>query len=177
MQQRNTWSCSALLLFLLLTACAPAQQSALNPEGTRAEDEAAIRALRDAFIKSQQSGDVERNAAFYAKDALIMLPGEPSEKGIDAIRTGLAAFFEAYEWSSREPVEELQVMGDWAFTRTTWSATRTEKATRVTLELLGKAVHIYRRQPDGTWKIAIDIFNYDQPVDRPTGRPGQGVRP
>jgi len=151
---------------LVLTACAPAPESAREPEDTRAEDEAAIRALRTAFLKSQQTGDAERIAAFYAEDAVIMLPGEPSQRGIEAIRTGLARFFAEYEWSSQEPIEELNVLGDWTFTRTTWSASQTDKDTRVVAKLLGKAVHIYRRQPDGTWKIAIDIFNYDHPVNR-----------
>lgn len=155
-----------LALFLLpLTACTPAPQSGVEVEGTRAEDEARIRALRDAFLESQQAGDAKRNAAFYADDAISMAPGAPSETGIDAIRVGMAAFYEEYEWSTQEPIEELQVLGDWAFTRTTWSGTRTDKDTGTAVEVSGKAVHIYRRQLDGTWKIAIDIFNFDHPVD------------
>ena len=162
--KRKAGLCSVLCL-LLVTACAPPPESPPELENTRAADEAAIRALRQAFLESQQAGDAERNAAFYAEDAIIMQPGESSEKGANAIRTGLAGFFDAYEWNSQEPIEQLQVLGDWAFTRTAWSATRTDKKTGVAAKVLGKAVHIYRRQPDGTWKIVIDIFNYDHAVD------------
>jgi uncharacterized protein (TIGR02246 family) len=151
---------------LVLSACAPASEPVREPADRRAEDEAAIRALRTAFLESQQAGDAQRSAAFYAEDAVIMLPGEASERGIEAIRAGLARFFNEYKWSAQEPIEQLQVLGDWAFTRTTWSASQTDKDTGVVAKLLGKAVHIYRRQPDGTWKIAIDIFNYDHPINR-----------
>lgn len=153
------------LLLLSLTACGPAPESTPGLADTRADDEAAIRALRDAFLDSQQTGDAERNAQFYADDAIVMPPGAPSNTGIGAIRTALVGVFDVYEWSAREPIEEVQVLGDWAFTRTTWTAIRTDKDTRTAVELSGKAVHIYRRQSDGTWKIAIDIFNYDHPVD------------
>lgn len=166
MNRKATACLTALTLFLFpLTACAPAPESAPEMEDTRAQDEAAIRALRDAFLDSQQAGDAERNASFYADDAIIMNPGAPSEKGINAIRTGLAGFFDDYEWDAQEPIEELQVTGDWAFTRTTWSGARTDKATGTAVTVSGKAVHIYRRQPDGAWKIAIDIYNFDHPVD------------
>jgi uncharacterized protein (TIGR02246 family) len=157
---------ATLTLFLFpLTACAPAPESAPEVEDTRAEDEAAIRALRDAFLDAQQAGDAERNTSFYTDDAIIMTPGAPSHTGINAIRTALADFFDDCEWNSQEPIEELQVMGDWAFTRTTWSGTQTDKATGTAATVSGKAVHIYRRQPEGTWKIAIDIYNFNHPVD------------
>jgi len=28
----------------------------------------------------------------------------------------------------------------------------------------GKGLHVYRRQPDGSWKLAQDIWNSDNPV-------------
>ena len=163
--KRTATLCLTLFL-LLLTACAPAPESTREAKNTRAVDETAIRALRDAFLESQRTGDVERIAAFYADDAIFMQPGAPSMMRIDAIRSGIAGFFGEYEWNAQEPIEELQVLGDRAFTRTSFSATRTDKKTGMAVKLLGKAVHIYRRQPDGTWKITIDIFNYDHPVDR-----------
>jgi uncharacterized protein (TIGR02246 family) len=156
--------CLALLL-LPLAACTQAPESGTDVADTRAKDEAAIRALRKAFNESQQAGDAEGCAAFYADDAIIMVPGEPSVTGIDAIRRGGAAYYGEYEWNTQEPIEELQVLGDWAFTRTTWSGVQTEKATGTAEKVAGKALHIYRRQPDGTWKIAIDIYNFDHPVD------------
>lgn len=155
---KNTAKLCLALLLLPLAACNQAQQA-------RGEDEAAIRALRQAFLESQAAGDAERIAAFYTDDAIMMGPDAPSVTGIDAIRAGSVDFYKQYEWSTQEPVEELQVLGNWAFTRTTWSGTRTDKSTGTAVQVSGKAVHIYRRQPDGTWKIAIDIFNFDHPVD------------
>jgi uncharacterized protein (TIGR02246 family) len=148
-----------------LTSCTPASEAAPESQDTQAEDEAAIRALRDAFVEAQRAGDVQLIASFYADDAIIMPPEAASLKGIDAIQAGVAEAFNANEWNSQEPIEELQVVGDWAFTRTTWAATQTDRATGESVNLSGKAVHIYQRQPDGTWKISIDIYNFDHPAE------------
>ena len=86
-----------LTLFLLpLTACAPAPESTREAKNTRAADETAIRALRNAFLESQRTGDAERIAAFYADDAIFMQPGAPSLMRIDAIRSGIAGFFNEF---------------------------------------------------------------------------------
>lgn len=157
--------CASALLVVL--ACSPPAESPSNQESTRAEDESAIRALRQAFNEAQRAGDADRVAAFYTDDAVVLGPDAPSTSGLDAIRAGSAEFYGSYEWNSSEPIEDLEVQGDWAFTRTTWSSTQTDKSTGATVDISGKAVHIYRRQPDGTWKIAIDIYNSDAPVGTP----------
>lgn len=163
-----------LIAYAASGACSPASNTQADTaaeaqagvlEDTRAADEAAIRALRDAFGEAQMAGDAERTAAFYTDDAIIMVPGTPSVSGRTALQTGLARSFDQFVWRVQEPIEELQVLGDWAFTRTTWAGTQTDKGTGAATELSGKSVHIYRRQPDGTWRIAVDIYNFDHPID------------
>ncbi len=152
---------------LCVISCSPPAESASSDEPTRAEDESAIRALRQAFNEAQRAGDVDHLATFYTDDAVVLGPDEPSTSGLDAIRAASAEFFESSEWNSSEPIEDLEVQGDLAFTRTTWSSTQTDKSTGTSVDVSGKAVHIYRRQPDGTWKIAVDIYNFDAPAETP----------
>ena len=151
--------------FLCVSACSPPAESASVQESTQTEDESAIRALRQAFNVAQRAGDVDRIVAFYTDDAVVLGPDEPTTSGIAAIRAATAEFYQSSEWNSSEPIEDLAVQGDWAFTRTTWTSTQTDRSTGAVIDVSGKAVHVYRRQPDGAWKIAVDIYNFDAPVE------------
>jgi ketosteroid isomerase-like protein len=55
-------------------------------------------------------------------------------------------------------IDEVQVMGDWAFVRMTIARTirRPDQDPRSDIV---KTIQVHRRQPDGSWKIARDIWN------------------
>ena len=55
--------------------------------------------------------------------------------------------------------EEVQVAGDWAFSRGTYTLSITPKAGGEEIFIDGKYMTILKRQTDGSWKIHRDIFN------------------
>ena len=61
-------------------------------------------------------------------------------------------------------VEELRVVGDWAFERGGYTITLTPKVGGEAIQDVGKYITIYERRPDGSWLISRDIWNSDNPL-------------
>lgn len=149
-------------------ACTPAGEPAATTEGepmaTTAEDVAAINAVREMEAEGIGTGDVEAGVAAYADDIVFMAPDMPATTGKDAIREWLTGAYEQFDLNVNYTSSDITVSGDWAIERYGGEATFTPKdGTGPLVEQL-KGIHIYRRQADGTWKIAQDIWNTDAPA-------------
>ncbi len=57
---------------------------------------------------------------------------------------------------------DVTVAGDWAIERYVGTVMMTPKAGGETITETIKGIHIYRRQPDGSWRIAQDIWNSNE---------------
>ena len=57
--------------------------------------------------------------------------------------------------------EEVEVAGDWAFSRGTYTLTTTPKESGQPVFIDGRYITIFTRQPDGSWKRHREIFNYE----------------
>ncbi len=66
--------------------------------------------------------------------------------------------FDLYE------TDEIEVAGDLTYERYTGRWTVTPKDGSDAVEQAFKGIHILRRQTDGSWKIARDIWNSDEPL-------------
>ena len=125
-------------------------------------DIAAINALQRQADEAVKSGNTEGYVALLTDDAVLMPPGGPPLSGKNEIRAWGQQFANQFMVESYSSVDhEVIVSGDWAFRRSgiTW-ALRPRSGGEVIIQT-GKFIIIYRRQPDGSWKIARDIFNFD----------------
>jgi uncharacterized protein (TIGR02246 family) len=68
---------------VVISACAPAAQPAVDSGA----EEAAIKATTPALFEAYNAGDVDKVVALYADDAVLMSPNAPVATGRDAIRT------------------------------------------------------------------------------------------
>jgi len=75
---------------MLIGGCSQAPPPA--PPDTRAADEKSIRDGEVAWNADWAAKDVDKIASHYGGDAILMVPGMPSMKGKDAIRTALKEF-------------------------------------------------------------------------------------
>jgi uncharacterized protein (TIGR02246 family) len=125
-----------------------------------AADTAALRAVHDRFSAALLSHDFDAVAALYAEDAVLLPPQEPAVHGRAAIR----------KWTASVPsvtrlvlqVDDLDGRGDVAYMRGTFAMTlQPEGAAAVSVA--GKYVEILKKQADGAWRFAVDIFNSDRP--------------
>ncbi len=131
-----------------------------------AEDEArdieALNATLMAHVAAVNSGDTATNLAGFTEDLVYLPPDGLPVRGKPALASLIGSFYEAFEAEIEMVSEETILMGDWAFQWGTIKGTVSPLDGGDSTPLNGKWVYLYQRQPDGTWKIARDIYNNEQ---------------
>ncbi len=149
----------ACIVIALISACQPPAQEA----GPLSEqDVAAIKASPDAFAEAMLAGDWAAVAALFTEDAVFMPPNGPAVEGRTAIQASLEPLppFAQFEAT----IVQIDGRGNLAFVRATYSETYTVEGTPEPIHNTGKYVEIWRKQPDGKWLIAVEIWNSDLPL-------------
>ena len=126
-------------------------------------DREAIQALLQEASATHRAGDVERWAALFTNDVVLLPSNQPPISGREAVRRFGRELFEKFTSTAEIRPVEIQVCGDWAFARTAVSGTFTPKDGGAPIELDLKEIAIYRRQADGKWKVARLIGNSNRP--------------
>ena len=140
----------------------------LTPENAWTQDDAIRQLAGEDFDKAENAGDVSAKMRLYAADAVLLPPGgAPPVIGQQAIRAWQEANFKKETTQGVSTVDEVQVFGEWGFARGTYSGVVTSKAGGEPQKSSGYFLVIVRRQRDGTWKIARDIWN-DEPHPKKT---------
>lgn len=160
-----------VLAMLLFAGAAFAQGTAGQQKSATAKgstDVASVRkaiaAANAAFLSALQKGDATAATANYANDAIVMMPGEPAWKGHAAILKGLQAFLNGMTVKDGAThTEDVMVNGNMAVETGTFEWTLGPK-TGAAVKDKGKYLTVWKRQPDGTWKILRDINNSDLPA-------------
>lgn len=135
-----------------------------NKEASTSIKEAGIDRLRDVHVAALNDGDADAWAACFTDDGVQMPPHFANNIGKNAIRGWGRGFLSMFSCRFSLSVEEVRVAADWAFERGHYKMSMTPKAGGPAVEDNGKYITVYERQPDGSWKIARDIWNSDQPL-------------
>jgi len=132
-------------------------------QSTSQADIEAINHVRAAHIAALNNGDVNAWVAAFTNDGVQMPPNAPANLGRESIRAWSQAFLAPFRVEFTLAVDEVQVAGDWAFERGTYTIILTPKASSEPLQDIGKYLTIYQRQPGGAWGMARDIWNSNKP--------------
>ena len=131
-----------------ICACTMEEDSAISSE---TDDLAAIALVREQLADGVRTGNPAAILGTYDESVVLMSPNEPPVIGLEKSRIWLeAAFSEPYPDASYETAE-VRISGDWAFERGSY------------WEGSGKRLWIYRRQPDGGWKISHIMWSSNSP--------------
>ena len=156
---------SAVILILVAFTLSACQSAAEQTEA----DVAAIRALTEAWGAAVETGDVAALVALRTDDVVRMPPDEPVSRGKQAVEGFFRGVFEQFSVEGTWPVdgtEEIVVADGWAFHLSEYVLRISPKAGGEAIEERGKIIVICQQQPDGSWKIAREIWNRN---DRPPG--------
>jgi len=157
-------SSAVILLFVTLTL------SACQPAAERTEaDVAAIQALTEAWLEAVEAGDVAAILALYTDDIVRMPPDAPAYRGKQAVEQAFRGLFEQLSVGGTWPVEgteEIVVADGWAFHLSEYILRISPKAGGEAIEERGKIIVICQQQPDGSWKLAREIWNRNSPPDK-----------
>ncbi len=129
---------------LIAALAVPVQASA-----DTAADEQAILGIWSTYTEARVGGDAETWLGLWDKDGIRMPPGAPA---VDyaTFAPGTPARFAKPPASMEIKSEEIEVAGDWAYSRGTFT---------VNDAIEGKFLTIFRRQDDGSWRIYRDSFS------------------
>lgn len=143
-----------LLVALLLAS--PLACSRGGQVDTDVEREAILAADR---AWSETADDADAFAAAFTEDGVLIPPGDVSAWGSEAIRTAHSELLDSggsVEWSaSSASVSECGDLG--------YSIGDFEVSTGAGGATLGEYVTIWRKQPDGEWKVEVDVASSSGP--------------
>jgi uncharacterized protein (TIGR02246 family) len=106
------------------------------------------------FAEALEQGDLEQMLSLYEPDATFAPTPGAAVSGAAAIRSALEPFL-AIEPHMTGQIEKVLVAGDTALVANRWSLRGTSPDGEP-IELGGTSADVLRRQPDGSWRIAID---------------------
>ena len=158
-----------ILFAMVLAACAPASQEPAS--GGQPETEAVVEAIEDLeaqYAFAIDLGDLEAILALYSDGGAHMVPNQPAVIGKSAIRTLWEERFEQNDYQSTATVEGVRVSGDLAVSRSTINGKTTPKDGSEPNTFNLKALTVYERQSDGSWKRVWSIYNPNTPPAAPT---------
>jgi uncharacterized protein (TIGR02246 family) len=124
-----------------------------NMRLTMTDDERAIRDLVDTWMSATRAGDTATVLGLMADDVVFMVPGQPPF-GKDVFASASARLTEA-RIDGQSRIEELQVLGGWAYLRNHIEVTITPPG-GVPTRRAGYTLTILRKQSDGRWVLTRD---------------------
>ena len=150
-------ACFALVLFA--AGCGKEE-----PKDTRAADEAAIKNADAQWAKAAASKDVDATVAYYSDDASLLPPNAPMASDKASIRAAWAGMLgpgTSLSWQATKV--EAARSGDLGYVIGTYQLESKDASGKEESDR-GKFVEVWKKQADGSWKAAVDIFNSDLPV-------------
>jgi uncharacterized protein (TIGR02246 family) len=158
----------------------PVLMVALTGCPKKADVEAERTALRQAdadWAKTVAEKNVDGFVSYFTPDGVVMAPNMPAANGVDAIRTWVSTNMSmpgfAVTWEATSA--EVAASGDIGYTvgNFTYQMTMPDGTP---LNDSGKYATIWKKQADGTWKVAVDVFNSENPMTPPASSDTTAVK-
>lgn len=155
------WPVAALALVLACSADAPPSADA----AASADAASAVHAADSAWAAAASGGDLEASVAALAPDGIMFPPGLPPVIGRAAVREHMQQAMAipgfSVTWTSDTVI--VAASGDLAYALGRSRFTFPDSLGGIDTTH-AKAVSIWRREADGTWRAVIDIWNDAPPL-------------
>jgi ketosteroid isomerase-like protein len=150
-----------LIVTMGMAICLGFSVGCQRPTGLSEADRTAIRQADEADTKMMNAKNWLGYLDLYTEDAIQLPPNQAAVQG----KAGIQAWHEAFPPFSnfQEQSLEIEGQGGLAYDRGTYSMTLTPPGA-APIEDHGKYLIIWRKQADGSWKVAREMFNSDRPL-------------
>ncbi len=161
MKQIQTYAYGLFVTAVVATGCAKLPDIAA--------DEASIRKTDSDMVAALNARDVDRWLTFFASDAKMMPPGAPPVAGKEAIRKLIAELMTIPNFAVAHHLESVVVSrsGDLAYVSYSFELTVKDAKGQPVTER-GKDISVYKKESDGSWKLAVDMWSENQPPSAPS---------
>jgi uncharacterized protein (TIGR02246 family) len=162
---KTTYFALLLLAIAAFTGCAQQPQPASSdsqktmtmPMPDLAKEEAAIRATDAEWLATAKTRDAAKAASFWSDDATLMFPGMPPVVGKKAILDYVTKSFSDPDFNITFSTDKIVVASSGDMAYETGSDVITFRAGKKLMTTKNNGVVVWKKQPDGQWKAAIDI--------------------
>ena len=124
-------------------------------------DVAAIKANLQKGVNLALEADWDGFLDLYTDDVVLLPPDQPVVEGKEAARKWIASFPQVNAFDSK--ITKVDGRDDFAWVWGTYTMTA-ELEPRKQISMKGKWTGSYRKQADGSWLMASDIWNLDAPM-------------
>lgn len=160
--RKSNWILSTIILATTLATLF----SAISCQ--KQDTEADITAIKDMLSQYEvaiNNGDFDLWISLWTDNGIRMPPDAPAEIGKEQIQEGMKPAFDQMNLDlAITSIEDAKVYGDLGLTYCNYTLAVTPKAGGETILMPdGKALTLYERQTDGSWKIVYDCFNSNSP--------------
>jgi len=149
---------------LFLVGCSKPQESSAG-SATAEADRAAIDRGHEAFLAGMRANDCTKLLPLLTADVVFAPPNAPTATGIDGVRAWCEPIFKQVKTTAVTVSDrDVDIAGDWAIEHGNFDWAVAPLAGGSEQREQGRFLAIYRRQPDGSWKLARDIWNSSLPL-------------
>lgn len=128
-------------------------------------DQEQIVAANNAYIQAILAADVASLMNFYADDVVLLPPSEPAVVGKKAVSIYWAeAMKQVTTVEGASHFDEIIVLGDWAYARGKYEGRSRRTSDGMEFEDRLNFSGLRRRDSNGTWRIARDMWNIGDDV-------------
>ena len=117
------------------------------------EDERAIREVVATWLEASRRGDTATVLSLMTDDVVFLVPGQ-KPFGKEAFAAASKSMT-GMKIDGTSNIEEIQIVGDWAYLRTHLAMTMTSPS-HAPVRRSGYTLTIMRKEPDGRWRLARD---------------------
>ena len=120
------------------------------------DDEQEIRQLISTWMTATKAGDIDKVLSLMSDDVVFLVPGQPvmgKAKFEAAARAQSAG--NAPQFDGTSEIQEIKVLGDWAFLWTKLTVAATPPGGGPTIKRAGHTLTILKKQ-NGQWVLARD---------------------
>ena len=117
------------------------------------DDERAIRQVIETWMQASRDGDTATVLSLMTEDVVFMVPGRPpfGREAFEQASNAMAGV----RMEGTSEVVELQVQGDWAFSRNHIDLTVTPPSGEP-VRRSGYTLTLFRKAADGRWRLMRD---------------------
>ena len=154
--------------FLILRRAQDTSPASAASNTVSTEIRASAERAHATYVAAINSNNIDSLMAMMTEDVVFLSPHEPVLVGKAAVRLWGEAYLKAFRIHWQKTSFEFVVAGDWAFERYGYIATDTPAGGGAAITDTGKGLVLYRREPDGVWRVARDAWSSDLPATRPS---------
>ena len=130
-----------------------------------------ILSYRQAFMKAALACDVDGLVSLAADDIVSMSPNDSTVYGKAEYRAWWEEYFQYFQFDAfNEPERSVVVDGDYATEYSAFMVRIAQTSGARPMRDDGRSLTIWKRQPDGSWKIWQTMWNSIGPIGIGTNR-------